>query len=60
MEYYLAIKRYKIESVVMMWIKLELVIQSEVSQKEQNKCGINTYIHGIGEPLCRAGIEMQK
>ena len=37
MEYYSAIKRNKIGSFVMMWMNLESVIQSEVSQKEKNK-----------------------
>ena len=37
MEYYLAIKRNEFASVPVRWIKLELVIQSEVSQKEKNR-----------------------
>ena len=37
MEYYSAIKRNIFESVLMRWMKLEPVIQSEVSQKEKNK-----------------------
>ena len=36
-EYYLAIKRNKIELFVVWWMDLESVIQSEVSQKEKNK-----------------------
>ena len=36
-EYYSAITRDEIESFVVMWINLESVIQSEVSQKEENK-----------------------
>ena len=46
MEYYSAIKRNEIGSFVEMWMNLETVIQSEVSQKEKNKyriphiCGI--------------------
>ena len=43
MTYYSGIKRNKIESFVVMWMKLESVIQSEVSQKEKNKY-INTHI----------------
>ena len=39
MEYYSAIKKNAFESVLMRWMKLETVIQSEVSQKEKN---INT------------------
>ena len=36
MEYYSAIKRNKIGSFVEMWMDLEPVILSEVSQKEKN------------------------
>ena len=36
MEYYLAIKKNTFESVLMRWMKLELIIQSEVSQKNTN------------------------
>ena len=36
MEYYSAIKRNKIGSFVEMWMDLESVIQSEVSQKERD------------------------
>ena len=37
MEYYSAIARNEIGSFVEMWMKLELVIQSEISQKEKNE-----------------------
>ena len=61
-EYYLAVERNKIGSFVEMWMDLESVIQSEVSQKEKNKYCILTHICGIqkngtDEPICRAGIE---
>ena len=46
MEYYSAIKRNEIGSFVQMWVDLESVIQSEVSQKEKNKC-IVMHICGI-------------
>ena len=46
MEYYSAIKRNEIGSFVEMWIHLETVIQSEVSQKEKNKYRILTHICG--------------
>ena len=46
MEYYSAIKRYKIESFVETWMDLETVIQSEVSQKEKNKYRILTHVCG--------------
>ena len=37
MEYYSAIKRNAFESVLMRWMNLEPIIQSEVSQKEKDK-----------------------
>ena len=46
MEYYSAIKRKEIGSFVEMWLDLETVIQSEVSQKEKNKHRILTHICG--------------
>ena len=48
MEYYSAIERTnKIGSFVETWMDLETVIQSEVSQKEKNKCRILMHICGI-------------
>ena len=41
MEYYSAIKKNTFELVLMRWMKLEPIIQSEVSQKEKHA---NTYI----------------
>ena len=37
MEYYSAIKRNAFESVLMRWMNLEPIKQSEVSQKEKDK-----------------------
>ena len=37
MEYYSAIKKNAFESVLMRWMKLEPIIQSEVSQKEKHQ-----------------------
>ena len=37
MEYYSAIKRNTSESVLMRWMNLEPIIQTEVSQKEKDK-----------------------
>ena len=37
MEYYSAIKRIAFELVLMTWMNLEPIIQSEVSQKEKDK-----------------------
>ena len=45
MEYYSAIKRNTFESVLMRWMNLESVIQTEVRQKE--KYCILTHIYGI-------------
>ena len=47
MEYYSAIKRDAFESVLMRWMNLEPIIQSEVSQKEKDKYHILTHIYGI-------------
>ena len=47
MEYYSAIKRNEMELFVMRWMDLESVIQSEVSQKEENKYRMLTHIYGI-------------
>ena len=44
MEYYSAIKRNKIGSFIEMWMDVETVIQSEVSQKEKNKYRILMHI----------------
>ena len=46
MEYYSAIKRNEIGSFIEMWMDLETVIHSEVSQKEKNKYRILTHICG--------------
>ena len=43
----LAIKKNTFESVLMRWMKLEPIIQSEVSQKEKHKYSILTHIYGI-------------
>ena len=44
---YLALKRNTFESVLMRWMNLEPIIQSEVSQKEKDKYCIITHIYGI-------------
>ena len=67
MEYYSAIKGSKIELFVVRWMDLESVIQSEVSQKEKNKCRMLTHMYGIQgkkkkgheEPRGRTGIKTQ-
>ena len=47
MENYSAIKRNAFESVLMRWMDLESIIQSEVGQKEKDKYCILTHIYGI-------------
>ena len=42
MEYYSAIKKNAFESVLIRWMKLEPIIQSEVSQKEKHQYSIVT------------------
>ena len=44
MEYYSAFKMNAFESVLMRWMKLEPIIQSEVSQKEKQQYNILTHI----------------
>ena len=47
MEYYSTIKRNVFESVLMRWMNLEPIIQSEMSQKEKDKYHILTHIYRI-------------
>ena len=47
MEYYSAIKRNAFESVLVRWMNLEPIVQSEVSQKEKDNYCILTHIHGV-------------
>ena len=47
MDYYSAIKKNSFELVLMRQVKLEPVIQSEVSQKDKDHCSILTYVYGI-------------
>ena len=47
MEYYSAIKKNSFESVLMRWMKLEPIIQSEVSQKDKDQYSILTHMYGI-------------
>ena len=47
MEYYSAIKKNTFESVLMRWMKLKPIIQSEVSQKEKPIQYTNTYIWNL-------------
>ena len=58
MDYYSAIKKNSFESVLMRWMKLEPIIQSEVSQKDKHQYGILMQIYGIlkdgnNKPICK-------
>ena len=45
-EYYSALKKNAFESVLMRWMKLESIIQSEVSQKEKHQYSILMHTYG--------------
>ena len=45
MEYYSAIKMNSFESVLMIWMKLEPIIQSEVSQKDKDHYSMLTHTY---------------
>ena len=47
MEYYSAIKRNTFESVLLRWMNLEPIIQSEVSQNDKDKYCILTYMWNL-------------
>ena len=47
MEHYSAMKRNTFESVLMRWMNLESIIQSQVHHKEKDKYCILMYIYGI-------------
>ena len=64
MEYYSAIKKNAFESVLMMWMKLEPIMQSEVSQKEKQQYRILMHIYGNwkdgnNNPVCETAKETQ-
>ena len=65
MEYYSNIKRSIFKSVLMRWMNLEPIIQSEVSQKEKNKYCLIAHIYGIlkgdtDKIICRAAMKTQR
>ena len=57
MEYHSTIKRNTPESVLMMWMNLEPIINSEVSKKEENKYHILMQPRFLGFPDVSAGKE---
>ena len=46
MEYYSAIKKNSFESVLMRWMELEPIIQSDISQTEKLQYNILMHIYG--------------
>ena len=63
LEYYSPIKK-TFESVLMRWMKLEPVIQSEVTQKEKHQYSILIHIYGIykdgnNNTICETAKETQ-
>ena len=65
MEYYSAIKKKNgFELVLMRWMKLEPIIQSEVSQKDKHQYSILMHIYriykdGNDDPICKTAKETQ-
>ena len=64
LKYYSAIKKDSFESVLMRQVKLEPIIQSEISQKEKHQYSILTHIYGIwkdgnNDPICETAKETQ-
>ena len=62
MEYYSATEKNSFESVLMRWMKLEPIIQSEVSQKDKDQYRVLTHIFGLlkdgnDNPICNPGKE---
>ena len=61
---YSAIKKNTFESDLMRWMKLEPIIQGEVTQKEKHQYSILTHIYGIlkegtDNPVCKTAEETQ-
>ena len=64
MEYYSAVKKNTFELVLMRWMKLEPIIQSEDSRKEKYQYSILMHIYGIlkdgnDNPVCETARETQ-
>ena len=62
MEYYSAIKKNSFESVLMRWIKLEPIIQSELGQKDKHQHSMHIYgiwKDGNNDPIFETAKETQ-
>ena len=59
MEFYSAIKKNAFDPVLMKWMKLEPIIQSEVSQKEKQVHIYGIYKDGNDDPICKTAKETQ-
>ena len=62
-EYYSAVKNNTFETVLMRWMKLKPIVQSELTQKEK-PYSILTHIYGIekdgnDDPICETAKETQ-
>ena len=49
MEYYSAIKQNTLESVLLRWMKLKPIIQTEVSQNTEHQYSMLEHIYGISK-----------
>ena len=63
-EYYSAIKKNTFESFLMRWMKLEPIIQCEVSQIDKHQLSILMHIYGIykdgnDNPICKTEKETE-
>ena len=58
MEYYSAIKKNSFESVLMRWMKLEPVIQSEVSQKDKDHYSVKSLLMKVKEESEKVGLKL--
>ena len=47
MEHYSAMKKNTFESVLLRWMNQEPITQSEVNQREKDKCYMLAHIYGI-------------
>ena len=62
MEYYSAIKKNEILPFATMWMDLEGIMLSEISQRKTNTVCYHLYVepkNGTDEPVCRAEVETQ-